>query len=152
MKKILFSVFIFVSISVLLLSCNAKNNTVNVLNDTVSGGKIPNNNAIPVISFNSDFHDFGKLSPDEIVSYAFKFKNTGKSILVISNVATSCGCTVIDYPKKPVKPGEESMIDVKFDSRGKHGLQTKSITVIANTEPAATTLRIQASIIEPEDI
>lgn len=152
MKQNFFAVFIFAFVSALLLSCNSNNSTVNILNDTVAGGVISNSNAMPVISFNEDFHDFGKLSPDEIVSYAFKFKNTGKSILVISNVAASCGCTVVDYPKKPVKPGEESMIDVKFDTKGKRGLQTKSITVIANTEPAATTLRIQASIVEPEDI
>ncbi len=152
MKKNFFAVFVLVFVSAMLVSCNAKNTTVNVLNDTVPVGIISDKNVMPVISFNEDFHDFGKLSSDEIVSYAFKFTNTGKSILVISNVATSCGCTVTDYPKKPVKPGEESMIDVKFDTKGKHGLQTKSITVIANTEPATTTLRIQASIVEPEDI
>jgi len=152
MKKNLLSVLISVFVSVMLLSCNSQNNGVNVLNDSIGGATFTDKNAVPTISFTEDFHDFGKLSAGEIVSYAFKFKNTGKSVLVISNVATSCGCTVTSFPKQPVKPGEESTIDVKFDTKGKRGLQTKSITVIANTEPATTTLRIQASVEESEDI
>jgi len=153
MKEHFLSVLIAVFVSVMLVSsCNSGNNGVNVLNDSIAGATFTDKNALAAISFTEDFHDFGKLSSGEIVSYSFKFKNTGKSVLVISNVATSCGCTVTDYPKQPVKPGEVSTIDVKFDTKGKRGLQTKSITVIANTEPANTTLRIQASIVEPEDI
>jgi hypothetical protein len=152
MKEHFLSVFIAVFVSVMLASCNSGNNGVNVLNDSIAGAVFTDKNAVAAISFKEEFHDFGQLTSGEIVSYAFKFRNTGKSVLVISNVATSCGCTVTDYPKQPVKPGEEAIIDVKFDTKGKRGLQTKSITVIANTEPANTTLRIQASIVEPEDI
>lgn len=152
MKTNFITILSVVFVSVILSSCNSQNNNVNVLNDSIAGAAFADKNGVPAISFMEDFHDFGKLSSGEIVTYAFKFKNSGNSVLVISNVVTSCGCTVTDYPKQPVKPGEESTIDVKFDTKGKHGLQSKSITVIANTEPATTTLRIQAAVAESEDI
>jgi len=147
---------ILVFASVLFISCNSNNGSITkpsgVVSNSDSIGKVTDVNALPVISFEKDFHDFGKLYSGELVSYAFKFKNTGNSVLVISNVGTSCGCTVTAFPKQPVEPGEESTVDVKFDTTGKHGLQTKSITVFANTQPSTTTLRIQANLVDFEDI
>jgi hypothetical protein len=108
--------------------------------------------ALPVISFEKDFHDFGRLTAGEQVTYSFKFRNTGKSLLLISDVSTSCGCTVSSFPKKPIQPGEQATIDVSYDSKGKHGLQNKTVTVFTNTQPPNTILRIQATVVEPEDI
>ena len=156
MKKNFFALLLLVFVSVILLSCNSKNKNTNQSagvtsssDSSVTGSEM---NAMPVLSFEEDFHDFGKLFSGELVSYAFKFKNTGNSVLLISNVGTSCGCTVTAFPKQPIKPGEESTIDVKFDTTGKHGRQSKSITVFANTQPPTSTLRIQAFLVEPEDI
>jgi Protein of unknown function (DUF1573) len=109
----------------------------------------PDKENMPVISFEEDTHDFGKLTAGEKVTYSFKFKNTGKSALVISNVSTSCGCTVSSYPQKPVQPGEGATIDVSFNSEGKQGFQSKSITVYSNTEPPTTLLHIKAQVVEP---
>jgi hypothetical protein len=150
MKKNSLTLFLLVFATMILISCGSKSNN----KDKSSDPKVTStdSNAKPVLSFEKDFHDFGKLNSGELVSYSFKFKNTGKSILLISNVGTSCGCTVTAYPKRPINPGEESTIDVKFDSTGKHGRQTKSITIFANTEPAESTIRIQAFLVEPEDI
>jgi hypothetical protein len=69
--------------------------------------------------------------------------------MVISNVKGSCGCTVADFPKKPIRPGEENKITVRFDSEGKRGLQNKTLTVAANTQPNVKILTIKAEIIEP---
>jgi len=151
MKKNFLSLLIFVLVSVIFTSCGLQNNS----NDKTSGdvsksdsiGTTLDKTALPVISFEKDFHDFGKINSGEKITYAFKFKNTGKSVLIISNVSTSCGCTISSYPKQPVKPGEESTIDVSFDSTGKYGLQTKSITVYTNADPPFTTLRIQSLIV-----
>lgn len=139
----------------LLVSCsNSSNQDLpgSVVNNPNSAEGTFDKDALPIISFEKDFHDFGRLISGEQVTYAFKFKNTGKSLLVISDVSTSCGCTVSSFPKQPIKPGESSTIDVSFDSAGRHGLQTKSVTVFANTQPPTTTLRIQSNIVEPEDI
>lgn len=117
--------------------------------NTASGKTDPEN--LPKIEFEKDFHDFGKIIQGEKVTFAFKFKNTGKAMLLISTVSTSCGCTVSDYPKEPVKPGESGKIDVSFDSEGKRGPQNKTITVFANTQPNSAILRIQTMVMLPED-
>lgn len=154
MRKNYLALLILVFVSALLISCDSNNNNIkqpagNVSN-TDSSGIETGVNAVAEISFEEEFHDFGKLYSGELVTYAFKFKNTGNSMLLISNVGTSCGCTVSAFPKQPIKPGEESTIDVKFDTTGKHGHQSKSITVFSNTQPPTTTLRIQAVLVEPE--
>ena len=104
---------------------------------------------LPKIEFEKDIHDFGKIIQGEKVTFAFKFKNTGKSLLLISNVSTSCGCTVTDFPKEPIKPGESGKINVSFDSEGKLGSQNKTATVFANTQPNTTVLRIQSMVVVP---
>lgn len=118
--------------------------------NTASGKSDPN--ALPVIEFTSDFHDFGKLMSGEKVTYSFKFTNKGKGLLLISKVSTSCGCTVSEYPKEPIRPGEGGTIDVSFDSEGRIGLQNKSITVFSNTQPPTNLLRIQASVVDVKDM
>jgi hypothetical protein len=106
---------------------------------------------LPKIEFEKDFHDFGKLRQGERVTFSFKFKNTGKSQLLISDVSTSCGCTVSDFPKEPIMPGKSGKIDVSFNSESKRGPQNKMVTVFANTLPNTTVLRIQAMVMLPED-
>lgn len=156
MKRNNFAFLLIVLLSILMTSCRYQNKSSDLPGDIVNN---PNSaqgtfdkDALPVISFEKDFHDFGRLISGEQVTYAFKFKNTGKSLLLISDVSTSCGCTISSFPKQPVKPGESATIDVSFDSAGRHGLQTKSVTVFANTQPPTTTLRIQSLVVEPEDI
>jgi hypothetical protein len=93
--------------------------------------------------------NFGKIIQGEKVTYSFKFTNTGKSDLVITGASGSCGCTVPSFPKGPITPGKSGLIDVLFNSEGKKGIQNKTITVLANTQPNAVTLKIKVEIIEP---
>ncbi len=86
-------------------ACN--NNSGNLSTDVVknpntASGEVADN--LPVIEFEKEIHDFGKVIQGERVSYGFKFKNTGRSDLVISQVKTSCGCTVPKFTKEPIKP------------------------------------------------
>jgi hypothetical protein len=137
-----------------LLSCKQSGNNSDIPADVVnnpnsaSGSTDPD--ALPVLAFEKDFHDFGNLRSGEKVTYSFKFKNTGKSMLVISSVTTSCGCTVSDYPKQPIKPGDQGTVDVSFDSAGRRGIQNKTITVFSNTQPPTTQLSIKAMVVESE--
>jgi len=138
----------------IVLSCsrgNKKDIPANVVTNPNSASGSVDMSKLPVITFEKDFHDFGNLKSGEKVTYSFKFKNTGKTLLVISSVTTSCGCTVSDYPRQPIKPGEDATIDVSYDSEGKHGLQNKTVTVFSNTQPPTNMLRIKASVIDPED-
>lgn len=156
MKRNICALVLSVLVLLTLFSCGSHSNSADlpagvVTNPNTADGTA-DKGALPIISFEKDFHDFGKLISGEQVTYSFKFKNTGKSLLIISNVSTSCGCTVSSFPKQPIKPGEGATIDVSFDSEGRHGLQTKSITVFTNTQPPTTTLRIQSSVVEPENM
>lgn len=114
------------------------------------------NNNVPVgptttINFKEELHDFGSVDPETENEYSFEFKNTGTEPLSISNARGSCGCTVPNWPKEPIMPGETGTIDVVFrPSKGQAGHdQEKTVTVTANTEPANTIVRIKA-FVNPE--
>jgi len=105
------------------------------------------NQKMPVIHFDKDVHDFGKMIAGEKATYGFKFSNGGSADLLISQVNSSCGCTVPKFPKIPIKPGEEKEIVVTFDSEGTKGIQQKSITVVTNCQPPQTVLWIKAMVL-----
>src|SRR5437870_2211482 len=71
---------------------------------------------IPVFKFDFETHDFGKITAGEVVSFAFSFKNIGKGDLVIRAAQGSCGCTVPEFPKGAIKPGDSGIINVTFNS------------------------------------
>lgn len=98
------------------------------------------------IGFATSSHDFGKIMQDSDNHYAFKFTNTGKEPLVITNAVGSCGCTVPDYPKHPIAPGESAELKVEYKPGKQEGKQNKTVTVTANTEPSQTVLRISADV------
>jgi hypothetical protein len=82
------------------------------------------------------------------VNYSFTFKNTGEADLIISRAVGSCGCTIPEYPKDPIKAGDSGKIDVSFNSANKHGNQQKSVTIYTNTKAGVESLNITASIKE----
>jgi len=98
------------------------------------------------IVFEEDFHDFGKLEAGEIVSYTFKFKNEGKSTLLVKQVRPSCGCTAPKYTKTPIPPGGIGEVELGFDSKGFQGMQNKSATVITNGDPSDIKLHFTAVV------
>jgi len=136
-----------------LVSCENNNNSkidTEVINNPKSAdGKLkPYEKA--QITFNKTEHDFGKIIQGELVKTTFRYTNTGKVDLLISKVSTTCGCTVADYTRDPVKPGKKGTVDIIFDSRGKKGHQNKTVTVLSNATSNRTTLRVKANIVQPE--
>lgn len=113
---------------------------------TASGMSAKEAEKMPVISFEKTTYDFGDVVEGERLSYAFKFKNTGKSNLIIYSSEATCGCTTSMPPKAPVRPGESGEITVTFDSKGQKGQVKKRILVGANTYPAETILTITANV------
>lgn len=101
----------------------------------------------PVMKFEKDTHDFGKINQGDKVTYDFKFTNTGKSPLIITDAVASCGCTKPEWPNTPVKPGEVGVIKVTFDSAGKQGLQDKQIVITANTKPAQNIVHLIGEVL-----
>lgn len=77
--------------------------------------------------------EFDTIMQGDKVQHEFRFTNTGQNNLVIARAFGSCGCTVPEYPKEPLKPGQTGTIHVTFNSAGKEGAQKKSVTVVCNT-------------------
>lgn len=92
-------------------------------------------------------HDFGDIGDQSPVETKFVVTNTGDKPLLISNAQGSCGCTVPEYPKEPILPGESADIQVSFNPSGKSGAQNKTVTITANTEPATTVINLKSNII-----
>lgn len=103
-------------------------------------------NKFPVMTFETEEIDFGPHKEGEILDTVFRFKNTGNATLVISKVRSSCGCTVPQWPKEPIKPGESGEIKVRFDTHHKKGRQIKTITIHSNEKNLTHTLKIKAQI------
>ena len=79
--------------------------------------------------------------------FKFKFKNTGKEPLIISNATGSCGCTVPDWPKEPIAPGATASIKVKYDTNRIGGIY-KTVTVNSNAKSGSIVLTIKGTVEE----
>ena len=91
-------------------------------------------------------YDFGTVADGKMVEYRFRFMNTGKHPLVITNAQASCGCTVPEKPEKPIMPGETGSIKVSFNSKDRKGHQSKIINVESNARPAFGTLQLTGEV------
>jgi hypothetical protein len=89
------------------------------------------------IAFETDVHDFGVINQGGDGTYEFKFKNTGKEPLIIQSAQGSCGCTVPQWPKEPIRPGETGVIKVSYDTK-RIGAFTKTVTVTTNSASATS--------------
>ena len=98
------------------------------------------------IKFKEEIHDFGTIAQDTENAYSFEFTNTGVEPLVIENAKGSCGCTVPNYPKEPIMPGETGKIDVVYKPGKQQGPQQKTVTITANTNPKNTVVKIKADV------
>lgn len=117
-----------------------------VINNPNTASGVDKDAKLPVIKFEKEQHDFGRISRGEMVSYSFKFTNTGNADLIVKECTATCGCTVADYPKNSLKPGEKGFITVSFNSAGKRGQQIQTVTVGTNAQPARYVLRILAQV------
>ena len=100
----------------------------------------------PDIKFEAESIDYGTLEYDGNTLREFKFKNTGKSPLILSNVQVQCGCTNVDgWPKEPIPPGKSSSFKVKYDSK-RVGKFDKKITVTSNAKNPSVVLTIKGEV------
>jgi hypothetical protein len=101
------------------------------------------------MAFKSMKHDFGKVKKESTNTHVFSFTNTGKEPLIIKSATGSCGCTVPEYPKEPIAPGKSSTIKVEYKPGQQSGFQSKTVRVVANTEPSEeTVLTISAEVVD----
>ncbi|MCR5821728.1 MAG: DUF1573 domain-containing protein [Bacteroidales bacterium] len=148
MKMKLRFTILLVCIALLSAGCNSKtqNSGVDLINNPNSADGYDENVKVPVITFDQDKHDFGRLTAGENIAYSFHFRNTGNADLIISGCSATCGCTVADYPHSRIAPGGEGYITVSFRSAGKSGQQYQEVTVMSNAQPSRNKLIITAQV------
>ena len=144
--------FAIVSISgIIFSSCGQKNETAtDMVNIPATAGEGVDKSNLPEMKFEEEVFDFGTITQGEKITHDFEFKNNGEKELIISNAYGSCGCTVPEVPKKPIKPGDENIIRVTFDSNGKSGIVTKDVTLVTNCIPNKQIIKIKANILIPQ--
>tara|TARA_R110000868_G_scaffold404922_2_gene683731 strand:- start:2514 stop:2939 length:426 start_codon:yes stop_codon:yes gene_type:complete len=103
------------------------------------------NKNVGVLSFDTVEIDYGIIPQNADGARTFTFKNTGTAPIVISQVKTSCGCTVPSYSKTPVLPGETSEIQVKY-ATNRIGVFNKTITVMSNADEPNKLLHIKGEV------
>lgn len=91
--------------------------------------------------FTNEAHDFGTIAEGPAADYEFEFKNTGKEPLIIETVHASCGCTTPSYSKEPIAPGKSGKIKASYNTVGRPGAFTKSITVTSNAGTKVLTIK-----------
>ena len=100
----------------------------------------------PSISFDKTLHDFGDITNGTPVETIFSYTNSGRSPLVVTDIKSTCGCTVPQgWSKSPLMPGESSQFSVKFNGKGANKV-SKTITLTTNTENGREQVRITAFV------
>ncbi len=154
MKK---NIFFLLFLGMGLLACHTKETKENTDPNALSSSlvNIPatasgdtTQKKMPKIIFDADTFHFGKINQGDQVTHEFGFSNKGNAPLLISAAEASCGCTVAEYPEKPIAPGGAGRIKVIFNSTGKSGIQHKTVTIISNTMPASKILSFTGEVVK----
>lgn len=105
----------------------------------------PNPASKAILTLESDVVDYGNIDQGAEPLRVAKFKNTGTEPLIISGAKGSCGCTVPNWPKEPIMPGESSTIEVRYDTK-RVGSINKTITVTSNDPAGKHIIRVIGNI------
>jgi hypothetical protein len=135
------------ALMILLVSCNQKGTSKITTEDMkVAEAKNVLAGKLPKLELDKLVHDFGTINEGDVVETEFIVTNSGEADLVIADAKGSCGCTVPQPPKEPIKPGDSAPIKVSFDSNGKPGQQSKTVTLTTNTAEGKETFEIKANV------
>jgi hypothetical protein len=137
--KLLLTCALFISFSVAGFSQDKAGNPAESQNTQ------KDNPSAPEISFENEIYDYGTIKQGANGGCEFKFKNTGKDPLVISNARGSCGCTVPTWPKEPIMKGQTGVIKVHYDTH-RVGAFTKTVTINSNAKSDTKVLTIKGTV------
>ena len=120
------------------------------MNPTTKPAAAASNPNAPILTVAETSYDFGTVVEGPQITHDFKIKNEGKEPLILSNVHASCGCTIPTWPKEPILPGKESVISATYNTSGRPGHFTKSITIESNSGGGNKVINITGEVIKPE--
>ena len=141
MKKVILSI----SLAAGIVCCSFAQAPTSAQSGPPSVTQDPTNPNAADIQFEKESIDYGTIEHNADGNRVFKFKNTGKSDLIISNCQGSCGCTVPTWPKEPIKPGASAEIKVHY-ATDRIGAFEKTVTVNSNAKSAAKVLHIKGTV------
>ncbi len=101
------------------------------------------------IKFEKTSHDFGTITEGTQATVEFEFTNTGNAPLILNSVNASCGCTTPEWTREPIPPGQKGIIKAVYNSSGRPGSFSKSITVNSNAKSGTKILSIRGTV-EPK--
>ncbi|PKA82079.1 uncharacterized protein DUF1573 [Ulvibacter sp. MAR_2010_11] len=143
---------LFLAVIAVFAFTSCKDNAADKVNEdnvAAAADRDANSAGVPVMTFDEVEYDFGTIEQNAPQEHVFKFTNTGTAPLVIVDAKSSCGCTVPEYTKAPVAPGEKGEMLVKFNGSGKNQV-SKTVTITANTAAGTETIKIKAFVNAPE--
>ncbi len=144
--KYIISVFV---IAFALTSCKEENASAKINKSNLTSAMSRDaeiKKGAPEISFDTYEYDFGTVNEGDVVETSFVLTNTGKSGLVITKAVASCGCTVPEWPKNEIQPGEQASVKVKFNTNGKPNRQLKSVTLYTNTTKGREVIKLKGMV------
>lgn len=97
--------------------------------------------------FTEESFDFGNVTEGTMATHEFQFVNKGSETIVISNVQASCGCTTPFWTREPIKPGNKGVIKASYNSKGRPGAFTKTITITSNAQSSSKVLTIKGIVV-----
>lgn len=100
-----------------------------------------------IFKFEKEMHAFGEVVEGDKAEHVFKFENVGTAPIVLTNVRASCGCTTPQWSREPVQPGEFGLIKAVYNSKGRPGNFTKSITITSNASEPVKVLKITGNVL-----
>ena len=148
--------FLPLSIAFALVACSESSEKNKVSTDMVNTSsskiKFQQETGGPAYTFDHVNFNFGSIQQGQVVEHAFQFVNSGDEPLIITDAKGSCGCTVPEWPKDPIQPGETGLIEITFNSKGKRNHQDKVVTLKSNAkgEQATTRLHIIGEVVVAE--
>ncbi len=113
-----------------------------IIRNPASANQPSDTNQLARITFDELEFDFGEVKEGTVVEHNFSFKNTGKVPLVIANCRSTCGCTIPEWPREEIAPGESGEITAKFNTQDRTGGQRKRIYITANTYPSESKVEL----------
>lgn len=131
-----------IKISILALSLGLMSFTTS----TTAEKKVATSIAVSSISWKSELIDVQEIPQSKPKSIDFEFKNTGKTVVIITDVKGSCGCTATSYTKTPIQPGATATVTATYNAANK-GAFSKTVTVTTNTGETPTVLTFKGTVI-----
>ena len=153
LKSSAISFFVAFTIAFLLTSCgNDPFSKVETKNVEVASQRDAVATNFAEMTFDKTSHDFGTINDGQAQETMFSYTNTGDTPLVVTDIKSTCGCTVPQgWSRQPLSPGESSQFTVKFNGKGANKV-SKTVTVTANTKKGRETVRISAFINNPRSV